>query len=310
MKGIQYNVPLAPYTSLNIGGKAEFFVEAKTREDFLEAVRWAKERKLFITCLGGGKNVLISDAGVKGLVLRIAMRKSVIEGTKVNAEAGVVLGSLASKTAQAGLGGLEWGVAVPGTVGGAVRGNAGAFGGEIKDVVQEVEVWDGQRVKKLSNKECRFGYRESFFKSDERCGYYILGVYFTLEAESKKVCEERIKTYGGTKVATQPLGSATAGCTFKNICFEKPDSKWRNIVPKQFLEDRVIPAGWLIDETGLKGKKIGGISISRQHGNFFLNDGTGTAEDMIMLISMVKMRVRDQFGIQLQEEIQLLGFEE
>jgi len=306
---IKQNVPLTPYTALHIGGAAEYFIEVTTREMFLCAVAWAHEKHISLTCIGGGKNVLIADTGVQGLVIHIAMRDIVLDGTNVQAEAGVVLGVLAQRTAQAGLAGLEWACGVPGTVGGAIYGNAGAFGGEIRDTLVSVEVWDGIAVRTLTNANCTFGYRDSFFKTEQGREKIIIRAKFVLRKEDAKTCLARVKEYSQKKSSTQPLQNASAGCTFKNVQFTEPDPLWRDKIPQRFLEKKVIPAGWLIDEVGLKGKKIGGISISTQHGNFLVNDGTGTAEQMIQLMSMAKMRVRDQFGIQLQEEIQLIGFE-
>jgi len=303
------HISLARYTSLNLGGYAEYFIEVPSKDVFLKAVAWAGERKIPVTILGGGKNTLVADAGIQGLVLRMAMRGLTISGCEVTAEAGVVLGVLAQHTARAGLAGLEWTCGVPGTVGGAVRGNAGAFGGEIRDTLVSVEAWDGSTLRTLTNAAWGFSYRESFFKTDEGRGSVILSAKFSLRAEDAKTCGVRVKELSQKKTASQPLQSVTAGCTFKNIRFAKPDPLWTKKIPRRFLDAGVIPAGWLIDEVGLKGKKIGGISISDRHGNFFLNDGTGTADEMVQLISMAKMRVRDQFGIQLQEEIQLLGFE-
>ncbi len=176
---IRQKIHLAPYTTLKIGGPADYFVECKTEEEIIEALRWASEKKMPYYILSGGSNVLISDLGFRGIIIRIKAQTFRIDGEKVSSEAGVSLPLIAKKTAEAGLSGLEFGIGVPGTVGGAVYGNAGAFGQETKDVARSVRVamretdW---KITEFSNEKCEFSYRESIFKRHKN--WLILSAVF------------------------------------------------------------------------------------------------------------------------------------
>lgn len=306
--------PLAKHVNFRLGGPAKFYLVAESSEDIIEAVRAAKVDGIDFVMLGGGTNVLPHDKGHEGLVIQAANRDWKIDGTSVVAEAGVPMSLLARKTAEAGLTGLEWAVSLPGTVGGAVRGNAGCFGGETKDhLVEAVTLHvDGTEVRteKLSNKDLAFGYRESKIKHSDDL---VLGARFELEEADKETCLARIEEVLSKRKADQPAGAKTAGCMFKNFEYEEDSdiAKLKGVVgeiPEKFLEAKRIPAGWLIDRHDLKGKKIGGASVSEDHANFLVNDGTATASDVIQLMSFIKMKIRDDYGIQLMEEVQYLGF--
>lgn len=306
--------PLAKHVNFRIGGPAKLFVIAKSSDEVREAVQMAQKEQMSFVIIGGGTNVLPHDRGFDGLVIQAANRNWKIDGVIVNADAGVPMSLLARKTAEAGLAGLEWAVSLPGTVGGAVRGNAGCFGGETKDVITEVAVLhiDGNQVaeEKLSNAALDFGYRESKIKHSQDI---VLSAVFTLTEAPKEECMKRIEGILSKRQLEQPGGAKTAGCMFKNFEYED-ESELEKLkgavreIPQSFLNAKRIPAGWLIDQHDLKGMKVGGVTVSPEHGNFLINDGTATASDVVQLMSLIKMKIRDDYGVQLIEEVQYLGF--
>ncbi|HJV32685.1 MAG TPA: UDP-N-acetylmuramate dehydrogenase [Patescibacteria group bacterium] len=305
--------PLAKHVNIRIGGPADFYVEAKSSEELAAAVEACLADELPFVVFGGGSNTLPSDEGFRGLVIQAANRGWSVEGTRVRAEAGVPSAFLARKTAEAGLTGLEWAISLPGTIGGAVRGNAGCFGGETKDAIASVDVLrvaDGklERVA-YAPKDCRFGYRDSAFK---KTSDVVLGVEFELTPAPKEECQAKLDAVLSQRKLEQPSDSPSAGCMFKNFEYGDEEDiaklKGRLDVPEAFLKAKRIPAGWLIEQADLKGKTIGGARVSEKHGNFLVNLGNATASDVLQLISLIKMRIRDEYGVQLEEEVQLLGF--
>jgi UDP-N-acetylmuramate dehydrogenase len=307
----QENIPLSSYATFKIGGPAKFFCEASTEDEILEALKFASEKKLPVLVLGGGSNILVSDKGFDGLVMKIQNSKFKIQNSSVECGAGCVLAKVVNESVQAGLTGFEWAAGIPGTIGGAVRGSAGAkaLGGEIKDVVESARVLniDGLEIGNYSAKECEFEYRDSIFKKNPNL--IILSVVFKLKEGDKEESEKKIKEILEARQAKQPYDFPSPGSFFKN-----PVAKDEKLI-KQFeadtgkkIRDGKIPAPWLIEEAGLKGKKIGGAMVSEKHANFIVNTGDATAENVVMLAAIIKTRVRNEFGIQLQEEVQMVGF--
>jgi len=277
LPGIKKNVLLKNYTTFKIGGRAKYFYIAKDKEDLIRAITLAKKMKLPFFILGGGSNLLISDRGFNGLVIKF----------------GQPLSLYVSK-------GLEWAVGIPGTIQGAVCGNAGAFKQSMQDAVKEVEVFDVKtgKIKNFKNKDCQFSYKDSIFKKKKNL--IILSVKIKNRASegsededenevliaSKKSNAQKIKEYLDYRKERQPLNFPSAGSVFKN--------------PPGFS------AGELIDECGLKGKKIGNVKISEKHANFIVNLGRGEAKDVMRLIKIIKNRVKKKFGVVLEEEIVIL----
>jgi UDP-N-acetylmuramate dehydrogenase len=308
-EGVLENEPLANHCTFKIGGPARYFFVAKNSEEIVKAAKAANELGLKIFVLSGGSNVLFSDGGFDGLVIKIQNTKYEIQDTKIIAEAGVKLADVVRAAAENGLSGLEWAAGIPGTVGGAVRGNAGAYGKSTSEAVESVEALKKLKVKSYSKEECGFGYRESIFKRE---GEIILKVIFKLiPGDKNKIKEEMDKIFAARdgKIPQDP----SAGSFMKNI--EVTDGTVRTIkeythedVPTDYLEKGKIPAAWLITQCDLRGKQIGGAKISEKHANFIVNSGGATAADVIALASLLKMKVRDETGIQLQEEIEYVGF--
>jgi len=334
MLNIQRNISLAKYTTLKVGGAARFFCEAKSEKEILEAVKFAEEKNLPVFVLGGGSNILVNDQGFSGLVIKILNTKHEIRNTIVECGAGASLSKIVQESIKAGLTGLEWAAGIPGTVGGAVRGNAGAFGGCMAEVVHSVKVIEipnfskarlfpsakqvggipqSQALKSqlpITNyqlRECEFAYRESVFKQNPNL--IILSVTLKLKKGDRKKSEELLKEILEERKKSQSI-YPSPGSFFKNpIVKDEKLIKEFEIDTGQKIKDKKIPAGYFIDRAGLKGKKIGSAMVGEEHANFIVNTGNATAENVVILAAIVKTRVRNKFGIQLKEEVQMVGFE-
>ncbi|MBZ9578630.1 UDP-N-acetylmuramate dehydrogenase [Patescibacteria group bacterium] len=284
--GVKRNVLLKNYTTFKIGGKAKYFFVAKTKKEIISAVSAAKKYNLPFFILGEGSNILVSDEGYKGLVIKIKNQKSKIENQRIYTEAGALLGQLVNFAFKNNLAGLEWAIGIPGTVGGAISGNCGAFGRSMADIVKEVEVFDvaESRIKNYELKDCKFSYRDSVFKKKKNL--IILSAELQLKKGDKEKIKNRVKEFLEYRKETQPLNFSSVGSIFKNT--------------KKFF------AAELIEKCGLKGKAIGNIKISDRHANFIVNSGNGKAKDVIKLIKLIKQKVKNKFGIKLEEEIQYL----
>ena len=309
LPGFKENEPLAPHVSYRIGGPARYWFEAQSADALAQAVTAAEAEHLPWVVIGAGSNVLVSDEGFKGLVILAANRDFRLEGDSVIAGAGAVVSLLVRKTAEAGYCGFEWAASLPGTLGGAVRGNAGCYGGQASDLVESVEVLrDGKRLV-LAKADCLFGYRDSVFKHN--CDV-ILTVTLKFQPSTREECVTRLDAFLTKRQAQQPHDFCSAGCWFKNYEFKdiaEIEKLTRQVkVPDEFLRAKRLPAGWLVEQADFKGRKLGGAQVSDKHANFLVNTGGATASDILQLASMIKMRLRDDFGIQLEEEVQLVGF--
>lgn len=282
---LKLDEPMAKHTTFGIGGPADLFYEARTREELVKAVRLARKLKIPYFILGEGSNLLVSDKGVRGLVIKVGNGKWEVKGEKIIADAGASLAKLVETAVKYSLSGLEICFGIPGTVGGAVVGNVGTADKWIEDVIEEVEVLNREgKIHRLSSSECQFGYRTSRFKQTKEI---ILRVTLVLKKDEPEKIEERMKAIVARR-KNQPK-ERSAGSIFKN-----PARK---------------SAGWLIEQAGLKGKKIGNAQISFEHANFIVNKGAATADDVVQLIKLVKREVKKKFGIELEEEICLIGFD-
>lgn len=303
---VQENVPLAPLTTFKIGGNARYFVEVKSTAELLEAIAWAKEKNVRYFFLAGASNVLVPDAGLEALVIRIIEGDILFSGSIVIADAGCSLLGLIHTASENSLGGMEKLAGIPGTIGGAVRGNAGAFGSEIKDFaisVKAINTGTG-KVRDFPNDVCQFSYRSSFFKMHPE--WIVMQVTLQLVAvdagDSKTLSEETI----AEREKRHLQNVRAAGSYFMNpvapadivAMFEKENGV-------ESRENRV-PAGWLIEKAGMKGATVGGAQASMQHPNYIVNTGNATAKDVRDLALMIKIEVTNQFGVELQEEASLL----
>jgi len=321
MLDIKQDVILAPYTTFRIGGPAKFFVEVESADAFGEAIEFANEKNIPFFILGGGSNILISDKGFTGLVIKIDNKSFVSHDVSIGCGSGLPLAKFVKESIAHELSGAEWAAGIPGTIGGAIRGNAGAFGSKISDIIRMVNFIDMQdlyeelagkkvvKIKTFGREQCEFSYRDSIFKRNNNL--IILSASFEFKRGTIDEINERMKESIKNRTSQQPHG-ASAGSFFKNPESTEQNRRHAKEIPRfkelNLHEKNTIPAGFLIEEAGLKGKKIGGAMVSQEHANFILNTGDATAEDVIMLTSFIKQQVRDDFGVQLQEEIQYVGF--
>ena len=307
---IQKNIPLAPLTTFKIGGPAKFFCEVSSEEELIEALQYARDNDLQFFILGGGSNVLVNDAGFDGLVIKIKFIEFNVdvEKNKITVGAGVPLSRVVRDSIANNFTGMEWAAGIPGTIGGAIRGNARAFGRNTGMTIESVSVLDINEMKEYvcAKEECQFEYFGSIFKL--KPNLIILAAIIKLEKGNKDKSWSEAMDIIKKRNVMHPQESSP-GSFFLNpvVADEKLRVKFEKDTGK-VLGDGKIPAGWLIEEAGLKGKKMGGVMVSEKHANFVVNLGTGTAQDVIMLSSFIKMKIRDEFGVQLREEVQLVGF--
>jgi UDP-N-acetylmuramate dehydrogenase len=314
------NEPMAKHTNFRIGGPADRFVVVQSREEAVAVLHVLVQSETPYAVLGGGSNMLVADAGFRGTVVQVALRQHEIRGETVVAEAGVLSAFLARATVDAGLSGFAWAIGLPGTIGGAIRGNAGCYGGEMKDHITSVEVLlvkdpgtgaVGVEREEWSPAQCAFAYRDSAFKHTEPAPL-ILSATMHLPQGDMVVGKALMQEIIAKRKEKQPLENSSAGCIFKNLTLRGDEDlsalEKDADIPQAVLDRGQIPIGWLIEQAGLKGFAIGNAQISEKHGNFCVNTGTATADQVVQLIAAVKTRIRDIYGLQIQEEIQYLGF--
>jgi UDP-N-acetylmuramate dehydrogenase len=309
---IKENILLAPYTMYKIGGGARYFTEVKNWEELQEARTFSFLKNLPVFVLGAGSNVLVSDKGFPGLVIRMAKGHAVVEGTRLLATAEVMMAYAASLAARSSLAGFEWAIGVPGTLGGSIRGNAGCFGGEMKDAVLSVRFMDGVgSPREFRARECEFSYRDSIFKRHPE--WIIFSVTLDLEKGDREKIREKIAEISRERAAKQDIGTKSCGCMFKNVSWSRPGMDREKLLKKfpelsAFSEKPNIPASFLIDEAGLKGERVGRVAVSEKHANYFVNEGGASAENVVILAGIVRDAVRQKYGILLEEEIQYVGW--
>lgn len=285
---VQENISLAPYTSARIGGTADVLLTVKSADELADAMQLIWEHEIPFYMLGGGSNVLVSDKGFRGVVVlnrAKEVRFEVGDQPTVWCEAGVVIANLAKRCAAKGLAGLEWSATVPGTVGGAVYGNAGAFGGDMTHNLIWAELLTKNGHETFPLEQMGYGYRTSVLKRHEVSGI-VLSALLKLKNSTKEEVSVKIEQFSERRKATQPPG-ASMGSMFKN-----PEGDH---------------AGRLIEAAGLKGTRIGNAEISTLHGNFFINHGETQAQDVYALIRLVQKTVMEKFGVSLELEVELVG---
>ena len=285
---VKENVSLAPYTSARIGGPADIFITADSAAELARIVKILWKQEVPFTLLGGGSNVLVSDKGVRGVVVMNRAKGVKFHGDEqlsVTAESGVVFSNLANRCASKGFAGLEWAATVPGTVGGAVYGNAGAFGGDTAGNLMAAELLTENGREKFTVEQMAYGYRTSILKRGELKAV-VLWVELSLKSSTRDEVTVKIQQFSAHRKATQPPG-ASMGSMFKN-----PPGDY---------------AGRLIESSGLKGARIGNAEISPLHGNFFINHGATKAEDIRALIQTVQKTVKEKQDVELELEIELIG---
>jgi UDP-N-acetylenolpyruvoylglucosamine reductase len=286
--GVQSDYSLARLTTIRTGGRAERFARPGSVQELERLLAWAGDEGLEVGVVGSGSNLLVADAGVPGLVLKLDKELSTIEldDTRIYCGGAARLPAVAARAAQAGLTGLEFGVSIPGTVGGAVRMNANAYGGELARVLESVEIATGAGITRRQPSELGFAYRRSALGPRE----VVARASFRLERAPPDQVKATLSDLRARRRAAQPVGVKTFGSTFKN-----PD------------DPRGRTAGQLLDEAGCRGLRVGGAGFSEKHANFIVNHGDATTADVVAVMAAGWRRVRDRFAIELEPEVQALG---
>ena len=302
MLRIQENIPLAPLTTFGIGGPARFYVEISTDAELKEALLWARARTLPYCILGGGSNVLIPDQGLDALVIRMTSQKWNIAGPTIDADAGITLLDLIKRASVLHLGGWEKLAGIPGSLGGAVRGNAGAFGQEIGDVVEWVRAMDAItfEVREFSREECAYAYRSSYFKRFP--SWIVISARVRLKKVDPADSAEEIENTIREREHRHIQNVAAAGSFFINPVAPPPIQREFEIEKGATSREGRVPAGWLIEKVGLKGATEGGAEASSMHPNYLMNRSGATATDVLTLARRIKQAVREKYGIELVEE--------
>ncbi|MFA5086800.1 MAG: UDP-N-acetylmuramate dehydrogenase [Candidatus Paceibacterota bacterium] len=315
LPGIKENVELKDYSTFRIGGPAKYFFKAENEIELKIAAQKALDLKINFKILGGGSNTLISSQGFGGLAIIFKNKPRVEDFLPVQinneyfveAPADWPLFFLVEQAAISGLSGMEWAIGIPGTIGGAVNGNAGAFGVSIGDSIDGVQVLEIKNnfisERFFTSEDCGFGYRSSVFKNNP--DLIILSARIKLMRGDAEKIKEQIENNISKRKDKQPKGFSI-GSIFKNFKGEVPaDALNSHAELKEFLIKGAIPAGYLIEQCGLKGQSIGGARVSEEHANFIINTGDATSEDVLSLIALVKNQVEAKFQIVLQEEIKI-----
>lgn len=285
---VKIDEPMRKHTNFKIGGNADVFVIAKNIEEIKCVIKFSKENNILLTILGNGSNVLVSDKGIRGIVLQVGTKEIKIEKQKnalVEVEAGVMLGALAQVLLKQSISGFEFAAGIPGSIGGAIRMNAGAYGGEMKDIVKDVTVLNEKgEISVLTNEECEFSYRHSRFTDSKEI---VIKVTLKLPLGNEAEIKAKMDEYDQSRREKQPLNLPSAGSTFKRGA--------------DFITAK------LIDECGLKGYTSGDAQVSTLHAGFVVNLGNATAQDVLNVVNHVKQVVLEKTGKQIELEVELLG---
>lgn len=279
---------MSRHTSFRIGGPADYFVEPASVDELAGVLSLARQEKVPFFIVGNGSNLLVSDEGFRGMIVHTggSLRSISVEGDVIYAQAGALLGAVAGAALEAGLTGMEFAAGIPGTLGGAVCMNAGAYGGEMKDILLDAEVLtqDGERLV-IPVEELDLSYRHSIIFEKN---YIVLAAHIRLSRGDKTQIRNRMNELAGARKEKQPLEYPSAGSTFKR--------------PEGYF------AGKLIQDAGLKGYTVGGAQVSEKHSGFVINRGGATAEEVRFLIRQVRSKVKQQFGVEMEPEVRMLGF--
>jgi UDP-N-acetylmuramate dehydrogenase len=302
---LRADAPLAELTRFGIGGAADLLAEAVDSQAFLAALRVCRAAGVPFYIIGDGSNLIVSDRGYRGVVLRLASKGLVAAGTCIVADAGAPLQALVDAAIDRGLAGLETLTGIPGSVGAAVYGNAGAYGHSLSERVTAVEVFDGETLRTLSHSDCEFEYRESVFKRHKN--WIILRVTLQLEPGDRAGLRTRADEIRLVRDEKFPPTMRCAGSIFKNLLVINLPAAVVAAIPPHAIREGKVASAYFLDQVGAKGMRLNGIQVADYHANLIYNAGGGTAADLRAIIADLRERVRTQFGIVLEEEVQYLG---
>lgn len=309
---IQKKYPLAHLSTYQIGGPAEFFVAVASQEELQAAIIWATEHSQPITILGGGSNILIHDQGIKGLVIKVDNNTISVEDTIIRVGASTDVKLVAEIALEKKLSGIEWSIGIPGSIGGAIRGNAGAHGGSFDTVVTKVLAFDSQKLEffEVDPEDCHFAYRHSIFK--EQSNWIIWEVTLNLSTGDQEIMKQKMQEYKNYRIQSQPK-EPSAGCVFKNLIVSDIEKISPEVIEMARSEGKVkgekIGAGYVIQKLDLMGYCVGGAKISEIHANFVVNNNQAQAKDVAEIMEYVRAQVKKNYNIELENEVQYLGFE-
>ncbi len=320
------NISLRPYTTFGIGGIAKKFVEVQTAEELLSVVEEAQRSKTPYELIAGGSNVVFSDKVISSLIIRFTPpwpsprgRVGRGRGLILRCPANLPLENLITEAISNGLAGIETLSGIPGTVGGAIVGNAGAYGQSISDCLTRVQIFDSRPldavrpkgrtasgIRWLSKKQCQFSYRNSIFKDSKKKNWLILRAEFKLKKGDKKELEKKSREIIKIRLQKYNPSLRCPGSFFKNVLVKEISKKSLKLIDLNKIRDSKLPAGYLLESVGAKGMRIGGIYVADFHGNLLVNDGHGTYRDVITLATKLKKLVKNKFGITLEEEVRYI----
>lgn len=298
--------PLSRYTRFAIGGPADLYAETEDEEAFAAAARMARTLGLPSVVIGGGTNIIAADGGFRGLVLRFTARGLARDGARVTVQAGAELQALVDFAIDAGLAGLETLAGIPGSAGAAVYGNAGAYGHSISECVRAVRFFDGCEIRTFDNAACGFAYRESVFKRHRE--WVILTAELELEPGDAVLLRRTAADIVKIRNQKFPVTMKCAGSVFKNLLLAELPPALAAQVPPAVVREGKIPAAWFLEQVEAKGMRAGDIHVADYHANLIYNAGKGTSAELCSLIAELKRRVEERFGLELEEEVQYVGF--
>jgi UDP-N-acetylmuramate dehydrogenase len=303
---VRRDVPLSGHTRFGIGGPADIFVETRDADVFVQALRIARASGLETVVIGGGTNLIVSDEGFRGVVLKLSNCALTRRGRAVHAESGAALQTLVDFTVGHGLRGLETMTGIPGSVGAAVYGNAGAYGHSIAERITAVRFFDGETIREIDNAACAFHYRESVFKRHKE--WIIFSAELTMDEAEAGALRETADKILAIRNQKYPPAMKCAGSIFKNLLLaDLPTRIVQDLPPNAIIEGKV-PSAWFLEQVGAKGMRRGDIHVADYHANLIYNAGHGAARDLVGIIAELKRRVEQRWGFPLEEEVQYVGF--
>lgn len=303
---VQRDLPLSTLTRFELGGPASVVADAPFEDAFIAAWRLVRSEGCPLVVIGGGSNLVVADSGYRGVVLRYTDSRLEVDSTVVRAGAGAILQDLVDLTIAKGLSGIHTMTGVPGWVGGAIYGNAGAYGRSIDQSVRAVRVFDGESVREFNREECRFRYRESTFKDNK--GWIVLSADLALAYGNAHELKSRADEILAIRNAKYPPTMKCAGSIFKNIILAELPPHVQAQVDAKVVREGKVPSAWFLEQVGAKGIRHGAIHVADYHANLIYNAGGGTAREVREVIDDLKARVEAKFGFTVEEEVQYVGF--
>lgn len=299
---IKKNISLKNLSTFGVGDRAELYIHAQRPEEIIDAYVWAKDKNISFRVFAGGSNVVFPDKKLNGLTAQFFGGKITEEKNGFLVDAGVSLHKVIARSIARGYKGLETLTSIPGTVGGAVYGNAGAYGHSIGESVVEIEVFDGKKRVWIKKTPHMFGYRTSFFKHKP---FIILRIRFVFKKGNKKALQKESLRIKKIRSEKYPMNLKCPGSFFKNVLVKDVSKKTLLRINKEKIIEGKIPSGYLLDEVGARGTRMGGVCVADYHGNLIINSGRATQKDVIMLATVLKKRVKKEFDIILEEEVKI-----